>query len=312
MRTSVRDIARRARAFLRAHGLRLSGRRVGAALVYHRVGDPAGDPSRELVPNLGVALFEAQVRHLRACYRLVRASELPDAMASRRRGQRLPVAITFDDDLASHGAVAAPILERLGAPATFFLTGASLERPARFWWEDLQAAVDTGVAPPEVLDGGPEQIHEAAQSIKLMRPERRTVVTQQLEQLVQKASPEPGLRSADVARLARAGHEIGFHTRGHDYLPNLPPADLARAMVEGRDELEAAAGTEIRSIAYPHGGADKLVADAARSAGFRVGYTTEATAIGPASNPMLTGRIEPSFASVGALAGELSRGLRRA
>ncbi len=115
-----------------------------------------------------------------------------------------------------------------------------------------------------------------------------------------------------MARLAQAGHEIGFHTRAHDYLPNLEPADLARAMVEGRDELEAAAGTEIRSIAYPHGGADTRVADAARSAGFQVGYTTEATAIGSAANPMLAGRIEPSFASVGALASELSRGLSRA
>jgi peptidoglycan/xylan/chitin deacetylase (PgdA/CDA1 family) len=307
--SGLRDIARRSRAFLRAQVLRLSGRRVGAALVYHRVGDPAGDPSRELVPNMGVALFEAQIRHLRACYRLVRASELPDAIASRRRGERLPVAITFDDDLASHNSVAAPILERLGAPATFFLTGASLEGPARFWWEDLQAAVDEGRTPADVLDGGPEQIHAAAQSIKLMSPERRTAVAEELERLVRGTSREPGLSAADVARLAGAGHEIGFHTRRHHYLPNLEPADLERSMLDGRDDLEAAAGTRIRSIAYPHGGADARVAEAARSAGFQVGYTTEATVIGVPVNPMLAGRIEPSFASVGALARELSRGL---
>jgi peptidoglycan/xylan/chitin deacetylase (PgdA/CDA1 family) len=31
-----------------------------------------------------------------------------------------------------------PVLERHVAPATFFLNGASLERPFAFWWERLQ------------------------------------------------------------------------------------------------------------------------------------------------------------------------------
>ncbi len=43
---------------------RLSPRRVGVALVYHKVGDPPGDPRRELVPAMGTALFARQARHL--------------------------------------------------------------------------------------------------------------------------------------------------------------------------------------------------------------------------------------------------------
>src|SRR5919197_3306136 len=53
---------------------RWSSRRIGLALCYHRIGDPEGDPERELVPALGAARFEAQVRHLRSRYRLVPAS----------------------------------------------------------------------------------------------------------------------------------------------------------------------------------------------------------------------------------------------
>ena len=67
------------RALARWHDLRCrwSSKRAGLALCYHAVGDPAGDPERELVPPLGTRTFEAQLRHLRARYRLVRASARP-------------------------------------------------------------------------------------------------------------------------------------------------------------------------------------------------------------------------------------------
>ena len=98
--------------------LRLSGRKVGVALGYHRIGDPQGDPERELVPRLASARFESQLRHLRRHYRPVTASRLREAIGARRRGERVPVAVTFDDDLGSHAEVAKPILARANVPAT--------------------------------------------------------------------------------------------------------------------------------------------------------------------------------------------------
>ena len=123
---------------------RWSTDRVGVAIVFHRIGDPQGDPAKEFVPARGTRLFESQVRHLKRGYRLVKASELLAACRTRRIGQRIPVAITFDDDLASHASVAMPILQNAGVPATFFLCGASLDRPFAFWWERLQVALDNG------------------------------------------------------------------------------------------------------------------------------------------------------------------------
>src|SRR5688572_12919383 len=73
--------------------LRLSARRVGIALVYHRIGDPSGDPDTELVPVRATARFELELRHLTRCYRVVPASQLLAAVAARRRGHRFPVAI---------------------------------------------------------------------------------------------------------------------------------------------------------------------------------------------------------------------------
>src|SRR5207248_6598725 len=89
-------------AALVARLLRLSARRAGVAVVYHSIALQAGEPEVELVPAHGTHVFEAEMRHLANTYRVVRASDLPEAVARRRRGERFPIAVTFDDDLASH------------------------------------------------------------------------------------------------------------------------------------------------------------------------------------------------------------------
>src|SRR4051812_31810960 len=138
MRRVARALVTRAREL----AVRLSARRVGVAVVFHRVGDPPDDPHGRPPRAGGTALFEARVRALARRHRLVRASELPAAVAARRRGGRVPAALTFDDDLRCHLDVAAPVLRRRGAPATFFLTGAG----RAFWWERVDRALSAGLA----------------------------------------------------------------------------------------------------------------------------------------------------------------------
>src|SRR3954468_17639289 len=96
-----RLLRRPAAAALAALARRRSGR-IGLALCYHRIGDPQGQAGRELVPALGSSAFTRHLRDLRRSYRLVCAGELYEATAARRPGQRLPLAITFDDDLEGH------------------------------------------------------------------------------------------------------------------------------------------------------------------------------------------------------------------
>src|SRR5256885_15741648 len=105
---------------------------------------------------------------------------------------------------------------------------------------------------------------------------------------------------------------MGSPPRRHEYLVLLDEEALARAMSEGRDELEALAGRPLDTIAYPHGGAEQREADAARAAGFRWGYTTRAMAVTPESDPLQLGRVECSFRSMGHFALRLSRALFKA
>jgi peptidoglycan/xylan/chitin deacetylase (PgdA/CDA1 family) len=325
-RSAVAAARRRLRAtVLRVVGLPLAlalarmarrrDHRVGVALVYHSVDDPAGDPVRELVPAMGTSLFTAQVRHLSSRYRVVAASELLNATRERRRGERFPVSITFDDDLATHVEVAGPILESAGATATFYLCGASLRAPHRFWWERLQTAVDRRLDLSSLgLEPGPggTSIHELGRRIEAMQPEARDKLDAALKEIVGPDTADAGLRAEGVENLAAAGIEIGFHTRRHDPLAPLDDDKLERALQEGRRELEQVVGQPLRTISYPHGGADERVASAARAAGFEAGFTGRPELVTAQSDPLLLGRLSPSYDSLGEFAFDVAWALLRA
>lgn len=285
--------------------LRCTARRAGVALLYHAVEDPPPERTEELVPSTRPALFGRQLRHLRRAYTVVPASELPAAAARRRRFGRFPVALTFDDDHPCYERTVKPLLTREGFTATFFLNGAC----APFWWQWLQAAWDLGLVDGDLLadlpvSGPAPSLRELGDVVTRLPPERRDGFARQLaERLPQSAEPD-AMPPDDIASLAAAGFEIGFHTRRHDYLPALDDEALRDALTDGQDSLGGPS-----ALAYPSGGVDRRVADVARRLGWRFGYTTRKEAVTPRSDALLLGRIVPPPGNVSQLALDLARTL---
>ena len=278
---------------------RLSAR-TGLALVYHRIAPTRQDFGR-LAPAMDPDVFRGQLEHLRSTYRIVRASELRDAVAQARRGDRPTIAITFDDDLASHANTAAPLLRAAGLPAAFFLCGTSLGGETGHWWDDLEALVESDLGssgtslPDDVLfdplrRGAPGAIHTVAEQIEQLPRRRRDEVAAQLRARV--GSPERAIDETGIRALSGQGFEIGFHTRRHYLLPTLDDAELATAMTEGRAELESLLGLRLTMIAYPHGKADARVAGAARAAAFDYGFTSIARPVRGSTDPLQIGRLD--------------------
>jgi peptidoglycan/xylan/chitin deacetylase (PgdA/CDA1 family) len=306
---------RLALARVAGHLLRASGLRAGLVVVYHGV-HPDARPWLALPSALPVSRLAAELRQLRGSYAVVPASGIVEAAAGRRRGQRFPVAVTFDDDLASHAQLAAPELRALGLPASFFLCGASLDGPFCFWWERL-ARLPAGAATGEWLDravgrGAGESLDAASAAIERLSPADRDAVA---SALLERAGPDPpdaGMRVGDVRALAQDGFELGFHTLRHHPLTGLDDAALATALEEGRDRLAAAGGRPLSLLAYPHGRADARVADAARRAGYRRAFTADAVAVRPADDPLRLGRMHGGGPTLGHFALGLVRALVRA
>src|SRR4051794_13919213 len=312
MPTRVKDPLRRGWSWALRWRARLSSRRLGIVIVYHGLAERAGDPAHMLSAPHGRAAFRAQLRHLRRYYRPVAVSRIQAEAAARRRGARIPVALTFDDDLRSHVDIAAPELRAAGVPAAFFLTGASLDGPAEFWWGPVQRAADRGL-----LDGadgaglaervggawgppaGEPPLRTLARPFERATAPEREAALGRLLALVGDEGREQGLRAADVRALAGRGLEVGFHTRRHFRLDQIADeAELRAAVTDGRQTLEAAAGAPLRAFSYPHGGVDARAAAAVREAGYAAGFTSVSRAVTPATDPALLGRFYPTYSSL--------------
>lgn len=284
-----------ARAWLAA--IRLSSRQAGIVLVYHRLDERTGDPRRELVAPHGAALFGRHLRHLRRRYRVVPLRQLLEAVRDRRRGQRFPISITFDDDYRSNVELAAPLLGRHRLPATFFLCCSWREDASPFWWERLQAAADRGTDLGDLVPeaGGTEELHEVAAAIEALDPVQRDRIDERMRRRFGAGSGAAVMSAEDARRLVHQGFELGFHTRRHHRLTTLDDAQLERALNEGREELDQLAGRRVETFAYPHGKADGRVVAGVRDAGFDYAFTTEPRTVAPDRDPRLLGRVEPSW-----------------
>lgn len=287
----------------RSLGRRLALLRPAAGLVlaHHRIAELPGDRERELVPALSTRRFEERLELLSERFQVVPASEILEVARARRRGQPVPVALTFDDDLNSHLDVVAPILRRRDLPATFFV-GPPLRTGGAFWWEDLQALSDAGKLPdslaslPEtdlapVARRVPKAIHEVGRTIEALPPDRHEAVAAELHELAG-TNGSPRLGAEAMSELVRLGFELGFHTRRHYLLTTLDDELLARELVDGKDVVEEIAGRPIRTVAYPHGKADVRISRAARAAGFDIGFTGGRRRIDRKTDPLLVPRTE--------------------
>jgi peptidoglycan/xylan/chitin deacetylase (PgdA/CDA1 family) len=284
-----------------------SARRLGLVLLYHRVGDRDGDPRRELVPAVGLERFLRQLRWARRLFRPVAAADILAATRSRRRWQRIPLAITFDDEWSTHTTLALPALRAHGLRATFFLTGAQLDGPSPFWWESLQEAADRGEPTRAILAGN--DIFEQAARATAALPADRDAVTSALAALAP-APPASSMPADDIRQLA-AEQDIGFHTLRHDRLDRLTEAQLSAALRDGRERLEQLVGRPLNLLAYPHGGAGAREARAAERAGFSFAFTTRSTACESDTDPLLIARVEPGPVTLSGFLHVLAVTLRR-
>lgn len=231
-------------------------------LIFHRV-LPRHDPLNPDEPD--GAEFEERMRWVRDWFNVL---PLVDAVARLESGT-LParaLSITFDDGYADNEELAAPILQRLGLSATFFVTtgylnggcmwndrvieavracqGTELDlRPAGLASYSAATPADRRRAVVAILNG-----------IKHFESEKRQAAT---EAVVAAAggTPSPALMMTDeqVRNLRRMGMDVGAHTVTHPILTRLSLDAARREMSEGKARLEAVLGEPVRLFAYPNG-----------------------------------------------------------
>lgn len=231
-------------------------------LIYHRV-LPRRDPLFCEEPD--AARFEEEMRWVRHWFHVL---PLHQAVTHLYEGS-LParaLAITFDDGYADNEEVAAPILQRLGLSATFFISTGYWDGSC-MWNDRLIEAIRTSTRqeldlraaglrcyPIGSLEARRETIVTVRREIRHLSPVRREELTQAI--VTASGSNEPrGLMMSpqQVRKLRDRGMDIGAHTMTHPILTRLDAGTARREIAGSKHQLEDLLNGPVDLFAYPNG-----------------------------------------------------------
>jgi peptidoglycan/xylan/chitin deacetylase (PgdA/CDA1 family) len=275
-------------------------------MTYHRVLSSA-DP---LIP--GQVDANTFASHLGVLRRFFNVLSLPEAMSALWDG-RLParaVTITFDDGYRDNYTVAAPLLQRYGLPATFFLATGYLDGGCM--WNDVVieslrrtrlkrlplSSVGLGDAELDSVDARRSAMEAVLQAAKYLPPEQRSQMAREISRLCDvEVASDLMMTSGQVAQLAAAGMELGGHTVSHPILTRLTDAEAATEIERGKRDLEVLTGRRIDFFAYPNGRPgtdfDARHMEMVRRAGFAAAFSTQAALANGTSDRFALPRTAP-------------------
>lgn len=179
--------------------------------------------------------------------------------------------LTFDDGKRSNATEAAPELERLGVPATFYVAAQFLSDGQPLWFDRRDAVVGAiGRTPPDLdlatLKALPlAQVHERID---------RACAQYGVDADAQSDDVRP--MSWDEAReLARRGFTIGAHGWTHAIATNEPECEAMRDIERSIAEVSSQIGVPCATYAFPNGNYTARLACHALHAGAQTVMTTE-------------------------------------
>jgi peptidoglycan/xylan/chitin deacetylase (PgdA/CDA1 family) len=236
-------------------------------------------------PGAGMRGLAQQLRRLK---QLASVVPLEDALEALAAGQPLPpraVAITFDDGYRDNLDLAAPLLQDLGLPATFFLVPGLLSQDVRPWWEII--ARGFALARPAVVNWNGRALPTRGRHGRrafLWLAERLKVLDlttreERVDELLHLLQPE-GQGDNDrlfldwdgAHELARHGFSVGSHSMTHAILSREDPQEQSMDLMSSRQQLEAELGVPVNLLAYPNGTRSDYDANTIRAAA-QAGHT---------------------------------------
>jgi peptidoglycan/xylan/chitin deacetylase (PgdA/CDA1 family) len=278
---------------------------------FHRV-LPAEQIAESPLPGLCVTprFLDGALAFFARHYRCLTASEAVRALARGDADERPLLAVTFDDGRADNFANARPLLAKHRVPATFYAVANAVESPEPLWPDALALEVaalaqrgHAGRAELARIFGA--RIPDGARGAELPKlaanwakawPAARIA-----DALVRLRGATGGARLprweramgwADLAALARDGHEIGCHSASHAILLRECAPDFAAECAGAKRTLEAKLGVSVASFCYPSGLYDADALAAVAAAGYENATTTRSGVNRTGASPFELRRVD--------------------
>ena len=219
---------------------------------------------------------------------------LADGLRALDQDDPLPpraVALTFDDGYRDQLELAAPMLARLGLPATFFVVPGLLDGTARPWWEQLAWAFTRSARDSLVWEGRTlglrddgERRRALATVLEELKRRDHQARDAALDELSERCAPDGKLEEHaslldwdGAKQLARRGFTVASHSLDHAILAEESTSAQERDLALSRRRLEEGLEVPVELLAYPNGKQpdySEATVAAARDAGYSHALTT--------------------------------------
>lgn len=289
----------------------------GIVLLYHRIDDTPD------TYGLGVSAntFESHLEWLQSECQIVDLEKLlstaPEHLPPRA------VALTFDDGYVDNLRLAAPLLQRHGAPSTFLLTTRWLDGLGEYWWDTLERVLLSETPIPESLDVSRAGLPA---SLSTKSAEDRRAAHRQLHDVLVHASLEQRDRVVEILRgwsgggavkfrpmvadeirqlAALPGVTIGAHSVNHLSLPD-NPGSRPLELTDCQADLRRITGQPVDLFAYPYGAIDRETLAGVRRS-WRWGLSCDERVLGDSFDAARVPRLDVKDWPVSDFAARLSR-----
>jgi len=281
-------------------------------LTYHSVQD---EPSR-FANSIGLDnIHQTSVfaKHMELVAKRFNPVTLEDIVFFAAGTKRVPpksVAVTLDDGFADNAEIAAPVLERFGIRATFYITVGSIGMPHAVWYVRLRHAFRTtreetwrdpakGQLWPLLSDQGRDAAFLWACELGARQAGRRhaeTVAAIERDLNVEPLDcPSLMMNWEQVRRLRQAGHMIGSHTLSHPNLAFVEESEAREEMEESKRRIEEELAAPAVHFSYPHPSLNPNWNDRTVAISKQLGYcsavTTRTAPVRTGANPLCLPRL---------------------
>lgn len=199
----------------------------------------------------------------------------PDELASRlgRRGRRPFCLLTFDDGHRSNATMAAPVLEKLGVPASFLIVSDFVGTRGVLWFTLYARLCRKLGAPPPGLSA--RAVKQLPHDVLVERVER---ACREHGLAADEADEHALAMTWDQARdLARRGFDVGSHGAEHSIMTRQTREEAFANIERGIARVSAELGRPCRTFAFPNGNYTAELARHAAFCGARLIFTAEPT-----------------------------------
>jgi len=250
------------------------------------------------------AVFTRQIETLARNFQPVDLGQAVRQYLAQGTWPKRGLAITFDDGYLNNLEIAAPILKRIGVPATFFVTAGFIDGKTTPWWYDLrQWLTDQPGMLPEIASA--KAIHEEAR-LKPMSEADRNDILSQLGVTKRSNGFYSFMTREDCRSLVTMGFDVQCHGDTHASFAG-ESTDRVKKEIQASVNFIHNLGIKPWGLAYPYGhepGDMKAAEEEMKAGGIVAAFTTTEGANAMRANPWCLRRwdIHGGYSALGALA----------